>query len=153
MSKRWIVQHVMNRLKNGVNDYVCFPGMRTDPDTEKYYSLHVVSAAPRRSRRGNTDDSFIINIGCHARIDEVEQNRDIVVPWKMAAVAEGLFSKVDLEITNLETKVLLGCLNIHEATVEHLDPSNLVFGGEGDFAIDDRLFHTVVVSLTATWIQ
>lgn len=153
MLERWVVQTIMNTLKNGVDEYVCFVGMRPDPNTQAYYSLQVVGTAPARVRRGSVDKNFLINIGCHARVDEVEENRNIMKPWKLAEAAKTLFEHVDLEIKSLPDQTLLGCLNVHEAAMEHLDPSNLVFGGEGDFAIDDRLFHTVVVSLTASLVQ
>lgn len=151
--QRWVVQAIMNRLKNSVSEYVSFPGMRVDPADPDYYTLQVRASVPARTRRGQIDDQYITVIGCHARVEEIDSERDIMAPWKMAEVAKTLFHQIDLEIRDLEEDTVVACLNCHEVAMEHLRHNNMVFSGEGDFAIDERLYHTVVVTFTAMVIQ
>ena len=153
MMERWVVQTIMNLLKNSVSEAVSFPGMRVDPDTENYYTLQVRASVPGRTRRGQIDNQYITVIGCHSRVEEEDAVRDIMAPWKLAEAAKALYHQVDLEIFDLETETKIGCLNCNEVSMEHLKHNNMVFGGEGDFAIDERLFHTVVVTFTATMVQ
>lgn len=110
---------------------------------------------PHRRRRSVYYRSLLFHVQCHSLIAEFRPDKDANAPWRTGSRVRQLFEHVDLDVQTVgdAPRTSVGTLNIHEVDLTYVDETNIIFQGQGDFAIDQHQVHTVVARIAATFIQ
>lgn len=155
-TEHYIDLSIWGRLRDNLTQKLFKWGSRhkTD-DLEEWIVYSAPRFQPVRSRRTVYRRQIMFEVGCISLLAEQREDTDTNAPWRMGSEIRQLFEHVDLEVQTIGDLPLtkVGVLNCHEVELKYINEKNIIFGGSGDFAIDQHHVHSVVARVAATFIQ
>lgn len=132
-------------------------GERTsDPEVDSWVVVWPLVDAQKPARRDVRRGNLLVQVNCHSRFEEGRADRDLLAPWKLAAVVKALLTDKDVPVNtfNVDPEVNLGQLNVHKPSTVYVPrPHRLMRAGtSGSDPFEQPEVHSVVLTYAATFV-